>query len=347
MWKRAITAWAVVLILASGTAAWSYLKDSASGTAMAGAAEKFLSGLSAEQKAIAQLPYDAVNRTDWHFIPKPTRKGLQIRDMKPEQRPAALALLRAALSQIGYDKTTKIMALEAMLFELEKNKKGGNIRDTERYFFTVFGSPAAKGRWGLSIEGHHMSLNFVVEDGKVISSTPLALCTNPAEVKAMVVPSIEKGLRVLAKEETLAFDLLASLTPEQRKTAIIADKAPAEVRAPGEVHPPTDAAVGIAASALTAAQQQTLRSLIGAYADNVPADVAADRWSRIEAAGWENVKFAWAGPDKAGVGHYYRIQGPSFVIELVNTQPDAAGNPANHVHCLWRDMAGDFALPIK
>jgi hypothetical protein len=79
----------------------------------------------------------------------------------------------------------------------------------------------------------------------------------------------------------------------------------------------------------------------------VPAEVAKERLTDIEKSGFGKVKFAWAGADKLGIGHYYRIQGETFVIEFVNTQPDAAGNPANHIHCFWRDMRGDFAIPIK
>ncbi|HEX3871879.1 MAG TPA: DUF3500 domain-containing protein, partial [Pirellulales bacterium] len=82
------------------------------------------------------------------------------------------------------------------------------------------------------------------------------------------------------------------------------------------------------------------------YANNAPEDVAADRLSKLDAAGFGNVYFAWAGSDRLGEGHYYRVQGPTFLIEFVNTQPDSAGNPANHIHSIWRDMAGDFAVPI-
>jgi hypothetical protein len=221
------------------------------------------------------------------------------------------------------------------------------LRDPERYYFTIYGAPAGHEPWGLSIEGHHLSLNFVVEKGNVISSTPTALCTNPALVMNEAIPSIKKGTRVLAKEETLAFELLASLTDKQRAEAIIADKAPEEIRAAGEPQPPQDGPAGIPAENLTGQQRSTLQSLIEEYANNLPADVAKERMEAIEKAGIGKACFAWAGADKPGVGHYYRIQGPTFLIELVNVQPDAAGNPANHVHSIWRDMRGDFGVPLK
>jgi hypothetical protein len=344
--KRLSVFFAFAGLLVAGATAWSAKRDAASGLAMVVAADKFLASLEAAQRSKALMPYDASVRVDWHFIPKATRKGLQVREMNPDQRKVALALLQSALSQVGYDKATKIMSLEALLAELEKSRVGGPLRDPERYYFTVFDEPKADARWGLSVEGHHMSLNFVVEDGKVISSTPTVFAANPAIVKSDAVGSIPRGTRVLEGEEQKAFDLLASLNAEQRSAAVIAPKAPAEIRAAGEPQPPTEAPVGLRAAKLTDAQVKMLRALINEYANNMPADVAAARLDKLEAAGIGEVYFAWAGADTLGEGHYYRVQGPTFLIEFVNTQPDAAGNPANHIHCIWRDMAGDFALPI-
>jgi hypothetical protein len=339
----------LIVALSATAAAWSYYQLAAAGTTMSEAATKFLASLTAEQRAKAALPYDDKRRIAWHFIPLEgarEREGLKVREMTPEQRTAAQALLKSALSEVGYGKANKIMELETLLHELQKGK-GGPIRDSERYYFVVYGAPTRDSRWGLSIEGHHLSLNFVVDKGQVISSTPTALCANPAIVMNENVPSIKKGTRVLAKEETLAFDLLASLSDEQKKAAVIAEKAPSEVRAAGEPQPPTDGPVGLAAEKMTGQQRGVLQSLLDEYCNNLPVDVAKQRHEAIEKQGIGQVHFAWAGAQKPGVGHYYRVQGPTFLIEFVNTQPDSAGNPANHIHSVWRDMQGDFALPIK
>lgn len=330
--------------LAAG-AAWSSFRETSPGEEMTASGEAFLATLNADQRKVALLSYEEPKRLDWHFIPKPFRKGLQLKEMTGDQRTAALKVLRSALSQIGYDKATKIMSIEKLLFEFEKGM-GANIRDPERYFVTFFGNPAGDARWGLSFEGHHMSLNFVVEKGKVISSTPQAFCANPAIIKNENKTGIEKGFRLLAKEETVAYDLVRSLNDEQKKTAIFAAETLKEVRAAGEAQPPSEAPVGIPQAKLTDGQKKTLRELIDVYCSNMPSGVATDRIKAIEEAGWDQVHFGWAGPLEEGEGHYYRIQGPTFLIEFVNTQPDAAGNPANHIHCLWRDMRGDFALPL-
>lgn len=344
--KRSVLA--LGLLVAVAAVAWgAYLRGTGTGGEMIGTAEKFLETLTAEQKAKVVMSYDAPERVDWHFIPKASRKGMQIKEMNDSQRKAAHALLRSALSQIGYDKATKIMSLEKVLRELEKSKKGGNIRDPERYYFTIFGTPNDTSKWGLSIEGHHTSMNFVVDKGKVVSSTPIMFGTNPAVMKNDEIEGIAKGTRVLAAEEELAFDLLHKLSAEQKKEAVIAEKALDEVRNAGKPQPPTEAAAGLAVGKMTAEQKKILYELIDTYAKNVPDDVAKERLTDIEKSGFDKVKFAWAGADKPGIGHYYRIQGETFLIEFVNTQPDAAGNPANHIHCLWRDIRGDFAIPIK
>ena len=240
----------------------------------------------------------------------------------------------------------KIMELEKVLNVLEGGKSRF-ARDSLRYYFTIFGKPTDDGRWGLSIEGHHLSLNFVVANGKVISSTPTFFAANPATVKNETNGGAKIGTRVLANEEQLAFNLIASLNEEQRAVAVIADKAPKEIRAAGEPQPPQDKPLGLLVGRMDPTQVEIIRSLVREYANNLPPDVAGERLQAIRKAGFHTIRFAWAGAQKPGIGHYYRIEGPTFLIEFVNTQPDPAGNPANHIHCIWRDPKGDFAIPIK
>ncbi|MGE0376695.1 MAG: DUF3500 domain-containing protein [Planctomycetaceae bacterium] len=334
-----------LLIVSTPVAGWTFYRATSSGQAMSDAAEAWIKLLNDGQKKTALLSYedDAAQRVDWHFIPKDERKGLQIKHMTPEQRQAALALLRASLSQSGYDKAAKIMSIEQLLAELEK--AGRFIRDPERYYFTVFGANFGE-RWGLSVEGHHLSLNFVVENGKVISATPQMFGANPAVVKTENKSGFRMGTRILTQEELLAFELVNGLDDTQRKVAVIDEQAPKEIRAAGQAQPPTEAPAGIPAARLTSEQQKLLRELIEEYAKAVPAEVAEQRLTAIDEAGFDGVHFAWAGAREPGIGHYYRIQGDTFLIEFVNTQPDVAGNPANHIHCVWRDMHGDFAIPI-
>lgn len=304
------------------------------------AAATWIDSLDTLQRARGLRPFGEAARTDWHFVPKPARKGVQLRDMTSAQEEAAFAVLRAALSQAGYDKSLTIMSLEEILRRLEGDR-AKNIRDPKRYFFTIFGTPADTGTWGLSVEGHHLSFNLTVRDGAIVDSTPQFMGANPAEVQTTFPGLPEAGHRVLRDEESLAFDLVRSLDAAQRAGAVTAE-APQEIRAAGEPQPPREPARGIGWRDLTADQQATLRRLIEAYCSWMTHEVATERLRLIEAAGWESLRFAWFGALEAGVGHAYRVAGPTFLIEFVNVQPDAEGNPANHIHCVWRDQTGDF-----
>jgi hypothetical protein len=316
------------------------------GQAMATAAQGFLASLNAEESAKANLDFDDPARLDWHNIPKPERKGLQFRDMSAAQREHCRALLRAALSESGYDKAIKIMSLENNLREGEKNLQGAPLRDPDRYFLTIFGTPSDKGTWGWSFEGHHLSLNFVLRDGKTISSTPSFWGANPATVKVFIDGGPPVGTRTLADEEQLAFELVNALDEGQRREAIIADKAPADYRAAGQPQPLQESPAGLPAAKMNEGQKKTLLSLLEAYNSHLQPSIAQDRIAEVEAAGLDRVHFAWAGATQPGVGHYYRVQGPTFVLELVNIQSDPAGNPANHIHSVWRSLQGDFAVPV-
>ncbi len=342
IYRRMLALAAVVSLIVAG----GWLKDAPQSTAvsMSDAAQAFLGGLSGDAKAQAMMSFDDPARTDWHYIPKDKRKGLQIKEMNAAQRQLALGLLKTGLSSIGYDKATTIMSLESILRELEKTRKDGPIRDPERYYFTVFGSPSKTDRWGWSVEGHHLSLNFACDDGRVTTVTPSFFGSNPGINHYSVEGAPAKGVRVQVKEEQLAFDLLGSLKEDQKKTAIVADKAPADVAGAGQAQAKVADPVGLAAGKMTDEQKKTLWEIIETYVRNMPGELAEPRLAEIKDAGVDKIYFAWMGADKPGVGHFYRIQGPTFLIELVNVQPDGNGLPANHIHALYRSLKGDFGL---
>jgi len=311
------------------------------------AASAWMATMSDSQKSKAIMPIDSPNRLDWHIIPKDKRKGLQLNEMNDGQRQAATALLKSVLSEIGYRKSTQIMNMENLLKELEAGKTNTPLRDSTRYYFTVFGTPQAGKKWALSIEGHHLSLNFLMDGDRVVSSTPQAFAANPAVVRIENKAGVAVGTRMLRLEETLAFELVQSLSDQQRSSAVIAAVAPKENRTLGVQQPTKEPTVGIPYTKLSAPQQAILKELVNEYMNAVADEVADDRRQALQnAGGWDSVHFSWEGALQAGIGHAYRVQGPSFLIEFVNTQPDAAGNIANHIHSIWRDSRGDFGVKL-
>jgi hypothetical protein len=326
------------LVLASmavvGLALWAGAYVDQTGSRMAVAADRLLASLSSDQAAKIRYEFSSDERVDWHFIPRP-RKGLPIKELKPEQRALAFGLIESGLAGSGFLKATSIMSLEAILRELEQGK--GPTRDPELYFLTIFGTPTDRGKWGWRVEGHHLSLNFALEDGKILSATPAFFGSNPAEVRQ----GPRQGLRTLADREDRALRLLQALDESQKKAATFAAEAPGDIRAAHTLQPPTDAAVGIAYAQMNRDQQAMLRVLIESYAADMPDEISRAWLGEVAHAGFEKIFFAWAGAADRSQGHAYRIQGPTFLIEFNNTQ-----NGANHIHSVWRNMLGDFGIPL-
>jgi hypothetical protein len=334
----------LTVILLVGVAGVAYVSQAggSSGVRMADAAQKWLDSLSAEQKAKAVVEFDSKERTNWNFVPlqdkdkRPTRKGLPLGDMSPAQQELALALVKVGTSDYGHKTALQIMSLEKILRELEK--KGSMVRDPGWYFFTLFGKPGKTGRWGWRVEGHHLSLNFTVEQGEVVAATPAFFGANPASVKG----GPRKGERTLPEADDTARELYQALDQAQQKVAYQQKsfKEPEQKSVAPNVGPP----VGLTAAKMTDAQKRILRRLLEAYTKRMLPGVGTAHMQDVEKAGFDKVHFAYNGGLEPGQPHTYRVQGPTFVIEFLNEQNDSAGNRANHIHSAWRQLEGDFGI---
>ena len=294
-------------------------------------ARRFLNALNAELRLRATYPFESDERFDWHFVPR-SREGNPIKDMNEKQRQTAYALLRRALSSQGYEKATGIIQLEAILRDLEGRGPRNSFRDPERYYFTIFGTPSNEKPWGWRIEGHHLSLNFSVTN-HLVATTPAFMGANPAEVST----GPRKGWRVLKDEEDLARALLRSLDSSQRERAIISEDAPSDIITGTERKADLESSVGLSAAEMSNEQRAILMDLIKTYVHNNEDGIAHSQLERIRNSGIEKLHFAWAGGTEKGQEHYYRIHGPTLLIEYDNIQ-----NNANHIHTVVRDPGNDF-----
>jgi hypothetical protein len=292
-------------------------------------ANRFLAALDSNQRGKATFPFDADERMNWHFIPK-ERNGLPLREMTPYQKHLASSLLAAGLSQTGYIKAVTIMSLEDVLKVMEKDD--GESRNPEKYYFSVFGTPSDGGTWGYRVEGHHLSQNYTVVNGKVVDA-PSFFGSNPAEVRQ----GPRKGLRTLAGEDDLGIELIHTLDEQQQKVAIVDTSAYKDIlTAASRKAALQGQPSGLSASKMNASQFDALMALIEEYVRNVPDELAEGRMAQINKAG-RTIYFVWAGGVNRGDPHYYRVQTPSFLVELDDTQDNA-----NHIHSVWRDFTGDF-----
>ena len=368
--RRVVVACAVIvvplltLIVAEGVA---QMRLAAS---MSDAAGRLMATLSPEQKALMNLPLESLERFSWHYIPR-MRKGLAL---PTNQKALALDLLKTGLSDAGYNTAQEIMSLELVLIEREANGSMPMVRDPGSYYFVIFGTPSQEQPWGWRVEGHHISANFTIVGGRVeedvVANTPLFFGSEPAVVQGGPM----KGLRPLAGVEDKARALIDALNTGQRAVAILGTDLPTDIfsgnsrpadlaaqlnpiglsRQPDPIGPE-----GLPASAMTAQQQQLLRSLVDNYLSRMPDEIAAARAQSI-GADFEELRFAWFGALRAedgpplvsgfgcdagdtrwhcitlGYPYYYRVQGPAFLIEYMKTS-------GNHSHSVWRDLQdGDF-----
>ena len=301
--------------------------------AMAAAALAFLGALSADARKRAVFAISDKERLNWHYVPR-RREGVAFKDMPAPARSAAHELMKVSLSAAGYGKAVSIIRLEEVLRRLETI---GLLRDQENYAFTVFGNPGPSAPWGWRVEGHHLSLNFLLAPGKPVAMTPAFLGANPAQVPS----GPQKGARALAAEEDLARALVGSLGEAQRSRAIIATQSLGDiVSGPGRGESLTRPA-GLPLADMSAEQRAQALRLVEEYARNMRPDLADEQLRRIREAGVERLHFAWAGPIDPGHAHYYRIHGPTVLIELDNTQ-----NDANHIHSVWHDPRNDFGADL-
>jgi hypothetical protein len=317
---------ATLLAVSIGTA--TVFEDVA--TEMRDRAGALLIALDATQRDQATFAFDDEERFNWHFTPI-DREGVQYLELAPGQKRLADRLLASALSREGLDKALGIMYLDQILFEREQR----DIRNPERYYVSIFGEPSERGTWGWRVEGHHLSLNFTLTDGRLVSTSPAFMGSNPAIVR----DGPHAGMEILAEEQRLGRELLALFDDAQLEHVIWSQTAPRDIVTGNSRRAMIDTPVGLPVSEMSRDQADALMGLIRVYLGRMREEVANEHLRRLMQEGVGVIRFAWAGSDQPGEPHYYRIHGPTFLIEYDNVQTDA-----NHIHSVWRDLTNDFGF---
>lgn len=312
---------------------------------MTDAANRWLALLSDEEKKTVCYAFDDKERFGWFFVPlqdkdkNPTRKGLRLEKMNQAQKDAAFDLVKTALSEAGFRKVQTIISLESLLAEQEKGR--GPVRNPGWYFLTIFGTPSLTSAWGWRIDGHHLSLNITIDNGRVVSVTPAFFGSNPGEVKT----GPRQGTRPLASTLDNAIALVASLSADQQKLAKQKEAFP-EVQggtlAAKVTNPP-----GIRFGDLQPPQQAAMQQLLNAYLENFAGELQSSERARMQMAGLDQIHFAYSGTMEPGTPVTYRLQGPNLLVEFLNVQGDAAGNKNNHYHSSWRALPSDFGKAAR
>jgi hypothetical protein len=307
--------------------------------AMSEAATRFLASLNDAQREAAAFPFAGDERYIWNYRPTP-RNGLRLMNMTREQQALALALLDSGLSARSAEQARWIIQLDDILREHERidGRVFQGWRDAEYYWFSIFGEPGGDAAWGWRAGGHHIGLHFTIVGGDMVASTPCFLGANPSQVRY----GQHTGKRALPEEEDLPRALVQSLEGADRAKAVFSEDAPPDIMT--DAYRSLDRFIlprGLAYSAMSGEQRDKLVGIIKHYMGRTADEIAAQEWDKVERAGLDGITFAWGGPVEKGAGHYYAIQGPTFIVEYDNTQ-----NDSNHIHSVWRTFDGDWGEDI-
>lgn len=299
------------------------------------AANDFIATLNASQKQLTLFPFDSEERYKFHYFPIDDRKGIPLDKMSADQKKLAMKMLSACLADNTVKKINDIIELENILKVIENRKPDDHFRDPGKYHIAVFGVPGDTKIWGWRFEGHHVSFHFSAKDNALVAGTPGFLGSNPA----IVQEGAQKGKEVLKDEKEVALKLLKSFGADQMKKVLLTTDAPGDIITRIDRKAMIKDPGGITFSEMNEGQRENFLQLIRLYVTRYKKEFADKMLKDIRNAGLDKLRFAWAGHTETGIGHphYYRIVGPTLIIEYDNTQ-----NNANHVHTVVRDLVNDY-----
>jgi hypothetical protein len=332
-----LTASAGVVARVSTTAAVASDRSAATASIVS-AAKAVLSSLDDAGRAKLQFAFDDnTQRRRWSNLPTPMfqRQGLRVGDLTATQRAAVMKLLETALSADGYRKITEIMRGDEVLKSTSGGRgpggggpPGGLSFGEDEYYLAFLGAPSTTAPWMLQFGGHHLALNLTLS-GTQASATPSLPCAQPATY------TFEgREIRPLGRELDRAFELVNSLDATQRSSAILNYRVADLVLGPGH-DGKTIEPEGLRASSLSQAQQAILLDIIREWAGITTDAISAPRLEEIRAS-LPQTYFAWSGPTTPGSVAYFRVQGPTLVIEY------APQRTVDHVHTIYRDPTNDY-----
>jgi hypothetical protein len=303
------------------------------------AAQAVLATLDEAGRATVQFPADSPQKTNWSNLPGPMfqRKGARLGDLTPPQRAAVMSLLSVALSRDGYRKVVEIMRADEVLRTGGGGRGGGRGRGAggggpafgeDEYYLAFVGTPSVTAPWILQFGGHHLAVNLTMA-GSQATMAPSLPAAQPATY------TFEgRTVRPLGNENDKAFALINALDDTQRGQAILNYRVADLVLGPGQ-DGRTIQPEGIRASALNAAQQTMLWDIVREWSGMMTDAFAEARMAELR-ANLRDTYFAWSGPTTNGSVAYFRVQGPTLVIEYA-----PQGN-VDHIHTIYRDPTNDY-----
>jgi len=318
------------LVAGGALAAMPLRGNAAMGVDMVRHGRALLKSLSREGQSVALMPFTSPDRMDWHYTPR-SRPGVPMGEMRPAARGHLRALLEMLFSPQGLEKLDGVIKLEKVLYD---RAFLSSFRDPGNYAIVFFGAPDPDKAWAWRFEGHHLSVSVTVVPGLGVGATPAFFGANPQTVNGK---HEHKGLTVLKAEERLAFQLIGGLDAKSKGSAIISGLEPDNIVAGPGREQSIQQLSGLSVAQMTSAQRGIVENLLNAYIGNMAPDIARRELARVRDAGWDNLRFGWAGALTPDNPHYYRLHAPTALIEYDNSQ-----GGATHVHSVWHNPTNVF-----
>ena len=301
------------------------------------AANALLEALSSEQADAIVLPIDSPLRGNWSNLPSGVtrfeRNGLRLGDLTPVQLERAFGFLAAALGPHGYETATRIVGADAVLKAFPRAARAGWSDDN--YWLAFFGQPTGTGHWGWQFGGHHLGINGSFADGRATGLSPTFVGVEPASYEYA-------GARATPfADELAAGHAVMQALPEALRTEASITPRPRSVEAGAGQDGFIPEVLGSAVAGWPDKARALLLETIGHWVLLQPRENADARMAALE-AGLDDLHFAWNGPHEAGDDGYvyYRIQGPTLIIEFSVEEGIAIDGP--HFHTIYRDPTNEY-----
>lgn len=333
--KRFISMLSCALILAGAV---NLVAAGPQATRIVRSADALLQTLNDQQRKEVQFEFDdAAQRRRWSNLPvgSAERRGLRLADLNPEQRAAVHDLLKSTLSKMGYEKVTGIMESDEVLKQQAGGRQSNFGRD--EYFISFMGRRLATTPWMLQFGGHHLALNVTLAGERGVL-TPSRIAVQPARFEWN-----GKTVRPMGRETDKAFELVQSLTEEQRKAAVLGFQMRDLALGPGH-DGETIEPEGVKVATFSAAQRKLLLELVAEWSGIIHDAVAGKKLKEIEAQ-LDDTWFAWSGPVDVAGKAYFRVQGPTVIIEYAPQR--LGGDVTMHIHSMYRDPTNDYGAQFS
>ena len=257
----------------------------------------------------------------WTNVPGTRSGGIELREMSKEQQRLVWQLVAALMSETG---TAKAKLIANEITQVARATPLGS------HSVAMFGDPRQDGAWGFQFDGHHLALNFLVQEADVILA-PAFFGAQPLSVN---------GQAPLRDEALLGKDLIEAFTQEERAEAkqdaligrdVIVGSGRGQLDQGRTYDVSQFEGVGVRIGALSASAASVVNEIIDEYINNLAEPFAGRVRARID----NSLPDGFVVFDNWRADIYYRVYVPNhMLIEYNDVSSD-------HVHTVFRLLGKD------